>query len=938
MKKDVIRISGFMLCLLLILSCANKEKKNTVENKGAFLMIQSVSGTAQLAFEGNTVVVERGKEVPTGGRVIVDDGSRVVLSIGVSRIIYVNQQSEFIIEYSTGENTKKAEVSVELINGEILSEYNDVGDESISYALSTPSISFVGNDATFNIEYYSDKKVVIVKSLENKISSFPNEQKPVDIPQCHKLLVNETGKISRIVSVTEKDVENLIKWVGKKKTTEILDKSGCLGMPELEIENRAPVWKSKPKKDCKPGMEFVDKLNAVDPENQQVSYFLLKGPKGMSLSEKNGTLSFKPKKSGTYEIAVSAEDPGGNGTSLNYYLTVLGELNAVLKVPGDVLVNTSFTIDASRSVNGLGKREGLRYRFDCTGNKKWDVPGAGLFGEKSSTTWAYKKPGEYTISVEVQGKDEKKDIALKKIEVVEASEIVLGYSPTTGTVGTEFLLKVKQTKGIRGPKKKMSVRWDLNGDGKWDYPGNGTFVNEPEIKHMWDKPGTYSVTVEYQNVKGEIIKTRSKITVHRGVVIEALKCPDTVNVNEDIIVNCIAKDDMFPIVEYAWDFAGVGMFTKKTKDGKVTFSYKKAGIYTLVCSVTNGQGMHASESKNIVAVNDSTSINAGGPYKVYVNKSLMVKGFAQDKDNMIVAYLWDFDGDKKYDWESKKTGETKHVFMKHGTFTIRFAVKTDDGSISEDVAKVTVINRTPKAFAGEDIFSRKNKKIKLNGSGRDPDNNIVLYEWDFNADGKFDWSSKDTAYTEQAFVNFQTPVLKVTDAAGVFAIDTMKVIICPKYMITIDEGNFCIDEYEYPNKKGKLPLTNITYKQAEKICTSVGKRLCTYEEATIVCKGGKERYNYPYGRKYENDYCNSFGNRHVKNKKSSSGDFPECKTKDGVYDMTGNVAEWVSSGKGDVKYAIGGWWQNGEDRAKCGAFMPLKKNKKFRGVGFRCCK
>ncbi len=40
----------------------------------------------------------------------------------------------------------------------------------------------------------------------------------------------------------------------------------------------------------------------------------------------------------------------------------------------------------------------------------------------------------------------------------------------------------------------------------------------------------------------------------------------------------------------------------------------------------------------------------------------------------------------------------------------------------------------------------------------------------------------------------------------------------------------------------------VTYTQADKLCTSYGKRLCTYEEATAACRGGKDRYNYPYGR------------------------------------------------------------------------------------------
>ena len=49
--------------------------------------------------------------------------------------------------------------------------------------------------------------------------------------------------------------------------------------------------------------------------------------------------------------------------------------------------------------------------------------------------------------------------------------------------------------------------------------------------------------------------------------------------------------------------------------------------------------------------------------------------------------------------------------------------------------------------------------------------------------------------------------------------------------------NFCIDKYEWPNKKGELPKVMMTFWDAKKSCEANGKRLCTSSEHTFACEG-----------------------------------------------------------------------------------------------------
>ena len=166
------------------------------------------------------------------------------------------------------------------------------------------------------------------------------------------------------------------------------------------------------------------------------------------------------------------------------------------------------------------------------------------------------------------------------------------------------------------------------------------------------------------------------------------------------------------------------------------------------------------------------------------------------------------------------------------------------------------------------------------------------------------------------------------------------------------EMKFCIDRFEYPNLKGANPAININWFDAEKICKSSGKRLCTVEEWTFACEG-EEATPYPYGYeradKLNEDACNiDRGWKQFKGltkeelarlwQGKESGSMKDCKSIFGVYDMTGNVDEWTStivtkSGNRGMK---GGYW--GPVRNRCrpttDAHGPTHS---FYQQGFRCC-
>ncbi len=178
--------------------------------------------------------------------------------------------------------------------------------------------------------------------------------------------------------------------------------------------------------------------------------------------------------------------------------------------------------------------------------------------------------------------------------------------------------------------------------------------------------------------------------------------------------------------------------------------------------------------------------------------------------------------------------------------------------------------------------------------------------------------------------------------------------------------DFCIDAYEYPNEKGAHPVWMRSWFEAQATCESKGKRLCWASEWTAACEG-PEHAPFPYGWERDHDACN-VDNFFVNPRKPGphakflfyskdkdvadrellrldqsvpSGSMEGCKSAFGVYDMTGNFDEWVTSDQPPRERSRwsglkGGAW--GHVRSQCRPMTTSHEPEfSYYFVGFRCC-
>lgn len=223
---------------------------------------------------------------------------------------------------------------------------------------------------------------------------------------------------------------------------------------------------------------------------------------------------------------------------------------------------------------------------------------------------------------------------------------------------------------------------------------------------------------------------------------------------------------------------------------------------------------------------------------------------------------------------------------------------------------------------------------------------------------------------------------------------------CPAEMAAVPrpQGAFCIDRWEaslevrrgassepWPSNQpvsgheaelsavsvaGRKPQGYINGVQAGRACTNAGKRLCTPDEWVRACRG-PQGLLYPYGNERRRAVCNdrfkvlsqhpvvrlfdrfappgtsrasmwapSWMNDPRLHELSESvepaGNRPECRSAYGVYDLVGNLHEWVDDPEGTF---VGGFFMDTFQNGEGCAYRTSAHGLEYRdySTGFRCC-
>ncbi len=159
---------------------------------------------------------------------------------------------------------------------------------------------------------------------------------------------------------------------------------------------------------------------------------------------------------------------------------------------------------------------------------------------------------------------------------------------------------------------------------------------------------------------------------------------------------------------------------------------------------------------------------------------------------------------------------------------------------------------------------------------------------------------------------------------------------------------------------GVPPQGYISGDEAAGACAASGKRLCTSEEWLAACSGADGRI-YPYGDAYDPSACNDtyggghpvvdfFGHSNVwdtvhmndpginqqPGTLAAGGAFAGCGTPEGVFDLHGNLHEWVADASGVFR---GGFYADAVINGTGCSYRTTAHATSYHdySTGFRCC-
>jgi PKD repeat protein len=113
-------------------------------------------------------------------------------------------------------------------------------------------------------------------------------------------------------------------------------------------------------------------------------------------------------------------------------------------------------------------------------------------------------------------------------------------------------------------------------------------------------------------------------------------------------------------------------------------------------------------------------------------------------------------------------------------------VNTTKGHSHQWAVSIENVNRPPTVTMGKVVRATVHEPADFKGQATDPDNDIVLYEWDFDGDGTFEYSSERDGITTHAYGTTGTfmATFRVTDAYGEMAVTTSQYVVSEAYSIS----------------------------------------------------------------------------------------------------------------------------------------------------------
>ncbi len=260
----------------------------------------------------------------------------------------------------------------------------------------------------------------------------------------------------------------------------------------------------------------------------------------------------------------------------------------------------------------------------------------------------------------------------------------------------------------------------------WDFGDNQT-AQGARVEHVYAMPGRYTVTLTVTDASGTVSASQSDsalITVNHPPVADA-GMDLTIPVGGMVDLDAGFCDDPDgEIVSYEWLVQGRSLTGRQ-----VEHQFDQYGQYQVGVVIKDNDGAMAVDYATITV--NAAPVPVFSPIKRVAPGQAVVfdASASHDPDGKITRFEWEF-GDGS---EIQAGSQVEHAFEKPGRYQVVLAVQ-DDTQASNNSAvqiKIVEVNYPPKADAGADIRTCRQKVWFDGAASSDADGDHLNWHWDF---------------------------------------------------------------------------------------------------------------------------------------------------------------------------------------------------------------
>ena len=407
----------------------------------------------------------------------------------------------------------------------------------------------------------------------------------------------------------------------------------------------------------------------------------------------------------------------------------------------------------------------------------------GFLSDEQNFTVSYLSDGVHTISLSVQDeKGEWSDWVTSELTVIPNA------------------LPVATINSISPAEARFDTSFSFNGSGtdsdgtvvgyEWVSSLNELLSNTTNFDISGLRAGTHTISFRVQDNDGAWSDwNNSTLVVYPNELPVAMinsVNPSPASEETTLFFTGSGTDSDGTVVGYEWSSSIDGILSN---DKAFNMSGLSAGTHTLSFQVQDNDGGWSEWASTTLVVNANIppvgTIVSITPLPAELGTMVSFSGAGIDSDGTIIGYQWisSIDGVLSPDKNFSSSG------LSLGKHTVTFQAQDSTGTWGDVDSRELVIGTVPAPNAGTDSEVTIGGEVQFIGLGNDADGTIVLYEWDVDGDGEYDWSDERHGITTHIYTEegTYTAVLRLTDNDGFTATDSV-VITISKPVVDDDGG------------------------------------------------------------------------------------------------------------------------------------------------------